>query len=356
MPANNDRARSGARRQNVADFRLTLDGKDLTDTVRPRLVSLRLTEKRGGEADELELVLDDSDGKLEIPRKGVLIKLELGWLRGADVTPGLIDKGRFTVDEASWESPPDQITIKARSADLTANYRSRRERSDTNTTLGQVAQRVAGAHGLQAKVAPELAGIEMPVLVQDQRSDMTLIRDLGRQHDAVATVKDRTLIVAPIGAGKTTSGAALPEVKIARADGDRATWRTVERESYGKVEARWHDRGGATRKTASASVRRSGDQPAGGAGGENVRRLPRTYHSEGDATQAAKAEASRIARRAAELELTLALGRPDLYPECKATVSGFKAPIDAGKWLIAEVGTTLDGQGGLTSSIKLETA
>ena len=34
---------------NVPDFRVTLDGIDLTDRIRPRLITLRLSERRGGD-------------------------------------------------------------------------------------------------------------------------------------------------------------------------------------------------------------------------------------------------------------------------------------------------------------------
>jgi phage protein D len=344
MPA----AVGAERRQNKADFRLTLDGQDLTDKVRPRLVSLRLTEKRGGEADELELVLDDSDGKLAIPRDGVLIRLSLGWASGSDIVAGLVDKGRFTVDDAEWSGPPDQVTIRARSADLTSAFRSRREGSWRDTTLGAVAADVAGRHGLTAKVAPALQAVPVKILAADQRSDMAVLRRLGREHDAIATVKDRTLILAPIGAGTTAGGKPIPAAAIARADGDRATWKRISRDKYQKVEARWHDQDGAARKTASA--------PIAGATAGGTRRLSRTYHSQADAEAAAKAEAGRIARKAASLSLSLALGRPDLYPDRAVSVSGFKAEINAGKWLIADATHSLDGQGGLTTALTLETA
>ena len=49
---------------NIADWRVTLDGKDLSDRLRPRLVSLSLSEKRGDEADQLDIVLSDADGML----------------------------------------------------------------------------------------------------------------------------------------------------------------------------------------------------------------------------------------------------------------------------------------------------
>ena len=74
-------------RNNVADFRVTLDGKDLTDKIAPRLISLSLTEKRGGEADQLDLVLHDHDGKLVIPKEGATIQVQLGWA-GPGITDG----------------------------------------------------------------------------------------------------------------------------------------------------------------------------------------------------------------------------------------------------------------------------
>ncbi|MCC2976231.1 phage late control D family protein [Sphingomonas sp. PL-96] len=346
------RSMSSERRQNVADFRLTMDGQDFTDRVRPRLVSLRLSEKRGGEADDLDLVLDDSDGKLVIPRKGVRIHLVLGWRCGADVNIGMVDKGSFTVDEASWDSAPDTITIRARSADLTGGYRVRRERSHRATTLGAIVAQVAAAHGYTPHVDAALASVPVDVLVQDQRSDMAMIRTLGRQHDAVATVKNGRLILQRIGAGSTSSGRELPTATILRSDVDRATWRTVDRDAYTKVEARWHDQDGATRKTVAADVAGR----TGGSDDKKVRRLKKTYHTEADARAAAQAEAGRVARRGAELTLDLGFGRPDLYPEQRVKVAGFKAAIDAAAWIIAKADHALDGRGGLTTSLGLETA
>ena len=53
-------------------YQVTLNGKDLTSKISPRLVSLSLDESRSDEADTLMLVLDDSDGKLAIDRKSVV--------------------------------------------------------------------------------------------------------------------------------------------------------------------------------------------------------------------------------------------------------------------------------------------
>ena len=75
--------------------------QNISVVIKDRLESLNLTDNRGLEADELELVLDDSDGKLAIPKRGAKIQLSLGW---AD--KGLVNKGSFTVDEVEHSGSP----------------------------------------------------------------------------------------------------------------------------------------------------------------------------------------------------------------------------------------------------------
>jgi len=222
--------------QNKADYRITLNGASLgapllaadastrlMGKVRPRLISLTLSEKRGEDADQLDIALHDHDGRLEIPMPGQVIGLALGWLEGGEVAPGLVDKGLFKVDEAEWSGPPDIVTIRARSADFAAALNKRRERSHVATTLGDVVKKIAADNGLQASVAPELASIALPAWGQDQVSDGALLRALGRRYDAAATVKGGKLIFAPIGTGATASGLAIPAIAITRASGDRYT-------------------------------------------------------------------------------------------------------------------------------------
>jgi phage protein U len=72
---------------NIPDWRVTLDGTDLTERMRPRLVSLAISEKRGDEADQLDIVLDDADGLLAIPPEGARLLVMLGWKQGRDVAP-----------------------------------------------------------------------------------------------------------------------------------------------------------------------------------------------------------------------------------------------------------------------------
>lgn len=320
-------------------WRVSLDGRDLSDRIRPQLLDLTLTESRGDEADQLDLRIHDHHGRLEIPRRGVEIAVAIGW----EGSP-LVDKGRFRVDEAQHEGAPDIITVRARSADLTAALRTRKERSWHGVTLGAILLQIAGEHGLSARIAPTLAAIAIPHLDQAGESDANLLTRLGKRFDAVATVKAGALIFLPIGQGSTAGGQPLPEFEIVRAAGDRHRWAEADRDKYSGVRAYWHDKAGANRR--SVLVGESGD----------AKRLRTTFNSEAEAQQHARAEWSRLQRGAGTFAYTLALGRPGLYPEMRGRVRGFGKPqIDDPRWLIAKVTHTITGSGGYTTALEMET-
>ncbi|MEG3160908.1 contractile injection system protein, VgrG/Pvc8 family [Sphingomonas sp. LB2R24] len=330
---------------NVADFRVSLDGKDLSDRLRPRLISLRLSEKRGGDADELEIAITDHDGRMAIPAPGATLTVQLGWKAGSDVAVGLVDKGKFVVDAIEHSGPPDVIVIRARSADMTSAIRTRRDHSWHKTTLGAILAQVAARNKLSAHCAPSLASHQVDALTQSRESDMALLRRLGREHDATATIKAGTLIFTPIGAATTASGQKVPGLTIRRGDGDRHTFRIEKREEAGEVEAHWHDRKAAKKKTVKV-----------GSGSGPTRRLARAYGSEAAAHKAASAESSRAGRAPRKLDLGLALGRLEIYPDRPVIASGFKAEIDAIRWLVADVTHELLPDRGFTSSVTLESA
>ncbi len=330
---------------NVPDFKVTLDGKDLTDRIRPRLVALRLSEKRGGDADQLEITIDDSDGKLAMPRAGATLSVQLGWSAGASVTIGLIDKGKFTVDEVEHSGPSDLITIRARAADFTSAIATRREKSWHDTTLGAIVKEIAGRNKLTPRCAPALASIAVKAMAQTRESDIALLRRLGRENDATATVKAGALILAPTGAATTSTGAAIPALTIRRGDGDRHSFRIKKRDEASSVSADWHDRKGAKKKTVTV-----------GSGTGETKRLARTYSSEDAARRAATAEQGRAAREPRTLDLALALGRLEIYPDRPVTVAGFKAEVDAVNWLVSDVSHELIADRGFTTALTLESA
>jgi phage protein D len=325
------------------DWSITLDGKDLTPAIRPRLLGLTVTTKRGDEADEIDLQLDDTDGKLALPKAGAMLEVKIGWKKGTGVTVGLQVKGTFKVDEVGHAGAPDTISLKGRSAEFGGAMATRREHSWHDTTLGQVVQDVAGRHSLKPRCADALALIAVPALVQSRESDLAFLRRLGRAHDAVATIKSGALILSPIGSGKTPSGKALAKATIRRTECGPHQYQESTRNAADGVTATWHDRASGARKSVT-------EGKAAGA-----KRIARVYASEASAKRGAKTALSHAKREPATLEFDVAYGRPDLFPETPITVSGFKSEIDAKKWLLVEATHKLD-RAGFTTSLKLETA
>lgn len=319
-------------------YRIKLGDRDITPTVDARLISLTLTECRGDEADQLDLTLDDSDGALEIPSKGVTLSLAFGWA-GAP----LVDKGTFVVNEAEHSGTPDQVTIRARSADLGKDLRDRKEQSWHRTTLGTILNAIAQRNSLKARVDAKLASQEVAHIDQTNESDLNFVTRLAKRYDAVATVKKGMLLFLPIVGTTTSKGDALPTITITRADGDSHRYHTSDREAYSGVRAYWHDSKSAKRR--SVLVGQSG----------NAKRLKEGHASEADARAAAQAEWRRIQRGAATFELSMALGEPQLGPQTPVRVRGWKPQIDETEWLAIKTCHSI-ADGGYTTKIEFEVA
>ncbi|AOE85843.1 phage late control D family protein [Pseudomonas sp. TCU-HL1] len=313
-------------------YRLTVNGRDITADITARLISLTLTDNRGPEADQLDIELSDHDGLLAIPPRGATLQVWLGW---SDT--GLVDKGTFTVDETEHSGPPDMLSIRARSADMRGPLVKKRERSWHDTTLGDILRTLAQEHDLEPAISPQLEAIEVPHLDQTDESDLNLITRLGQEHDAVATIKHGRLLFMAIGQGESASGKELPIVTITRAEGDQHRFLQADRDVYSGVRAYYYDVNGSERMEAIV-----GDE-------ENAKVLRHTYANRSSALCAARAEWGRIQRGSSTLSLNLARGRPDLSPEWRYQVQGFKAQIGNGEWLAERVVHQLQVTGVRTS-------
>ena len=321
----------------VPAFRLSVDGLDIAQKISPRLMSMELTDNRGVEADQLTITLSDHDGLLTIPPKGAVLRLWLGW---SDT--GLVDKGTYTVDETEHSGAPDILSIRARSADLRKGLKTKRERSWSNTTLGEVLGDIAIGNNLTATIAGALDGLPILQLDQANESDANLISRLGEEFDAVASVKAGCLLCLPAGGGKTASGLDLPHITLTRIDGDQHRYLQADRDSYDGVRAYYYDVNSAKKQEAIAG------------GGDNLKDLRHTYSDQQSALRAARAEFRRLQRGSATLSYTLAMGRPDLIPELTYTLQSVKTEIDEIIWYGGNVQHSLTADGGYTVSLELE--
>lgn len=354
------------------DFMLMLDSKDITGNISNRLMSLTMTDNRGFDADQLDIELDDADGLVELPIRGAVLTLYLGWKGFA-----LMGKGSFTVDEVEHHGAPDTVTIRARSADFRGTLNSRREESWHDKTLGEIVAAIAARNTLTSSVIPELAGIKIPHIDQSQESDAKFLTRLAERNGGEVSVKAGKLLFLKAGRGVTASGKAIPQVTITRSDGDRHQFSIADRGAYTGVTAKWlhtkdpkpkkvkikrkpkeqhlralqHPKAKTKKKETKTPEAREGEYMVGE--DDNVFALTTIYATKAQAMRAAQAKWDKLQRGVAELSIRLATGRADLYPETPVQVSGFKRVIDEQSWTITKVMHSLSNSG-FTTSLELE--
>ena len=339
-------------------FELSVDGVLLNPLIKDRLISITLTDKRGLEADELEVVLSDHDGKLSLPTRGASLQFKAGWAH-----KGLIDKGTFKVQNIRHSGSPDVLTIRARSADFGGDMTTKKERSFHKTTVGDVLKKIATEHKLTLKATDKLAQAKIEHIDQSNESDLNFLTQLAEDYDALCAIKNGYLIFITKGAAATVSGMDIPPVIITRRSGDQHDFSVDDTDQYTGVTAKWHDHGKAKKQSVHVKKRRKKTAEKQGAkakgktnkGGEviegskdNVKVLRHTYPNKEAATRAAIAEWKRLQRGGAEFSYTLARGDLSIISEAPASISGIKPVIDERMWLIKEITHTLSDAGLVT--------
>ena len=339
-------------------YQVLVDGQDISAAIRPRLIGLSLADNRGFEVDTIEISLDDTDGKLALPRRGAILQALIGWQGSA-----LVDKGTYTIDEVEHSGAPDVLTIRGKSANLRGDMNKLRERSWHDVTLGDIVSQLATRYSLIPSVGESLSAQALDHIDQTNESDLAFLTRLADQWDAIATVKSGRLLFIKAGQAMTASGQPLPTITLTRQDGDQHRFSVADRNAYTGVVAYWQDNQGAQKK--QIAVKRKQKEPEPGVevdkaqhellvgDSENVKHLRHVYANEGNAKRAARAEWERLQRGVAEFEINLAVGRPELYPEQPAIVSGFKPDIDSAPWLLTQVVHDLSGSG-YTNRLQLE--
>lgn len=316
-------------------YTLTADGQDVTRRIEPRLMRLRIEDGAGLTADTLELVVDDADHAVALPRTGAELEVAIGYRE-----TGLTPMGLWVVSETSLSGPPATITVRAHAANfgnsdtvraLRARLRESRTQSWHGLTLGDIVGTIAARAGYEARVDPSLAAVTVRHVDQTDESDLHFITRLARLYGAVAKPVGARLVFVPRGVAKTTDGRALDTVTLRPAD--VITWRVrlAERARWRSVVAHWTDVA-------------SGDRiPVRAGEGDPTLVLRGDHPDEATARAAAQARLDTLGRSASTLRLTLP-GNPMIAAGTPLVLDGFRDGVD-GRWTATRVTHTLDSRG-----------
>ena len=172
-----------------ARFVLTYQQRNITRDISKYLLSLSFTDFLTGQADSLDIELEDTEGKWRdawYPGHGDTLKLSIGW----EGKP-LRVVGSFEIDEVELNCPPSTISIRALGAGIQTALRTTEHKAYENTTLDAVAKQIATRQGLE--LIGRIEPIKLDRLTQ-QESDLTFLRNLAGEYDYAFKVTGKRMV------------------------------------------------------------------------------------------------------------------------------------------------------------------
>lgn len=315
-------------------FKLNVDNQSITDKILSRLISLTVTDELGIISDTVSLVLDNRDDKLELPSRGAIMEVFLGY-EGDD----LVKMGKFVVDEIEFSGPPNQMHITGRAADTFVKedfgkIKVPKNRSWHAITILNMVRQIALENKLSPLVASQLGGILVDHIDQCSESDLALLNRIARTLEAYVKPADGKLIFGMLGKALSPSGTAMPTIEITEKDISSWRVRIAERGKVDRIDAKYHDKATGLTETVSYGKGKLGFS------------LPHTYASRENAQRAARAKYAEVQRGVYELEFE-SIGNTELCAESIATLKNVSQVAD-GDWLVKSVVHELSGSGYLT--------
>ncbi|QEL57062.1 phage protein D [Chromobacterium paludis] len=326
-------------------FELSYNGKSITADIALYALNISYTDYLSGESDELEVELEDSDGRWLngwYPDKGATLGFKLGY-RGQT----LVDVGGFDVDEVEYSAPPSVVRIRGLATGVQNPLRTKQGRAYEKKTLQALAQQIAGHHGMQLEGKIESVLIDR--LTQYHETDLAFLQRVAGYYGYVCKVMDnnRKLVF-------WKRGELLGEAGVKRfGPGDLISWRARDQLSQvpSAVEVSYHDP--KTRKLLTARVGADAKAPGGKASSADVVKLTRKSGGQSQAEQQAKAEMEK--RQLARTSLSITVdGAPQLAAGRNVELTGIGKL--SGRYLIERACHRLSRQGGYVCELDLKRA
>lgn len=330
------------------DWAIKANGRDVTETFRPYLVSIRVRDESKDEADSLTITIDNSGTALAPPTQGDELEILLGY------DGKLTSLGKFIVDKAAFQGPPDQVVITCKSAAFATgssgfaleSWLVVKTRSWEPSTLGDIAKTIAKEHGVELVAPGDILSMPTPHLDQTEEPDAGLIRRLVQPRGYVVKPVNGKLVIVKEGAGLTTTAdnQPMPAVTIKRGEVTTYSGEWQEGAVYDQVVTQWHDVTTGETKYETAGT------------GSRTFRAKTPSVDQAEAKQQADAILKRFTRQGGKMSLSMP-GRVDLQSEKLVTVEGFPYPLSASptkaaiakQWVLKSVEHVLSRSGFTTS-------
>lgn len=315
-----------------ARFSVHIDGTNITSALDPVLNALTISLKVGGGADTATLEIDDTDGRVVLPKTGAAIQISLGWQGGAQTVSFM-----GTVDDVTSAGGGSgrSLSIKSTSADMRGDIKAPQQRHFDDMTIAEILRAAGEAAGIASvEIDPALGDLRRAYLDMRDESFAALGERLSREiGGAFRIIGGRAIMTARKGSFTGVIRAAWGDNLHSWSmtpDRGRPAFSTARARTYDLAQAAWGAAEAATGLSAPAAL---------------VSRFPRADAAEAEQQAQSDAETSQRDRGGGTVTIE---GAPEAQPDAMCALSGARVGVD-GVYRIEAVNHRYGGSGFTTS-------
>lgn len=319
-------------------WRVLVDGQDLTSAMRPFLLQITVSDKAGSASDTCSLEFDDAGGQVKLPAEGARVQV---FLQGASIFTGKVDSVRSSGSRGGGRT----LSVTAKGFDAKGKEKDVQSHHMDDASLQQFLDKAATKAGLSGiTIDPAFATIVRPYWSASE-SFLHLGQKLARELGGTFKIRGDKAVLVKRGQGTNALGAAMPTV-IGRVGGNVLSWAIsplTGRTKYKKTKARYFDRKSASFKEVDVETSIDADAT------DEVRTMAADEdHAKGMA-EGRKTESEREGGEGTvELDLEVTAQAEGTF-----ILTGARPGVD-GTYRIAGVTHKADRGGGSTTSLELK--
>ncbi|SDR00121.1 late control D family protein [Pseudovibrio sp. Tun.PSC04-5.I4] len=327
----------------IVDWAVSINGEDISQNLRPYLMSISATDKAGYSSDSCSLVLDDRAGQIKLPSAGSKLVV---MLEGKKIFEGITDRPASSGSRSSGQ----KLTIKAKGFDERSPVKQPLFFHKDDASLGDFLQTAAKKAGFTIKVDPAFKDVIRDYWGASGESFLALGQRYAKELQGAFKIRDKVAVLLPLGAENK-----LPGIKCTK-PGNIISWQIKPRDLkrvFSGGSARYLDR----KKGKVAVVKRPykadeiGDSAAET---EDVvfNAIRSTSNDESQVQEVLKAREKQGQREKASGTITIDLA-PEAQAEGLCQVEGIKTGID-GTYRIDSRTHKASRGGGATTTLSLK--
>jgi len=219
-----------------AVFMVAVAGSNITTTLMPVLISLTISDKVGTHSDTASLEIDDTDGRIILPRIGAPVTVALGWEgEGVRVVfTGTVDEVRSSGSRGGGRT----LSITAKGMDTTGKPKEGQQRHFDDSTVENILREAGKLAGVTTvEVDPSLASITRKYFEMRDESLIHMGERLAREIGGNFRIQGKKAIMSKRGGSYTAAVIAAWGRNLQGWDISPA----LGRGQYSQVRARWYD-------------------------------------------------------------------------------------------------------------------